>query len=109
MTGEQLKLLSKMKRLINEGHRRFANRNDRDHVQELAEIGITESKAWQEILALTIKDYYYDSKPFYRKKSDDALTFKKNINGECVYIKLKIELYNDNETTVCLSFHIDHR
>lgn len=30
------------------------------------------------------------------------------INGCKVYIKIKIEEYNNNDATVCLSFHIDH-
>ena len=34
MTGEQLKKLSKMKKLINEGHRKFQTRNDRDYLQD---------------------------------------------------------------------------
>lgn len=33
MTGEQLKQLSKMKKLINQGHKRFASRKDRDYIQ----------------------------------------------------------------------------
>lgn len=109
MTGEQLKKLSKMKKLINLGHRKFASRKDRDYISELSSIGITEEMAWNEILTLSSHDYVYDYKPSYSKKSDDALTFKKKINGFIVYIKIKIEQYNNNEATVCLSFHIDHR
>lgn len=108
MTGKQLKLLSKMKKLITEGNKRFASRKDRDYLAELAEIGITESLAWQEILTLSKHNYVYDYKPFY-SKSENSLTFKKNINGNNVYIKLKIEEYNNKDMTVCLSFHIDHK
>ena len=79
MTGEQLKLLTKMKKLITKGNKRFANRKDRDYLEELLEIGITESLAWQEI------------------------------NGNRVYIKLKIEEYNNKKMTVCLSFHLDYK
>ena len=106
MTGEQLKLLTKMKKLITKGNKRFANRKDRDYLEELLEIGITESLAWQEIL--TLFSYVQDYKPFYLK-SDSSLVFKKEINGNRVYIKLKIEEYNNKEMTVCLSFHLDYK
>lgn len=108
MTGEQLKLLSKMKKLIIQGNKKFASRKDRDYLAELLEIGITENLAWQEILTLSSYNYVPDYKPFYLK-SENSLVFKKNINGNIVYIKLKIEEYNNKEITVCLSFHIDHK
>ena len=108
MTGEQLKLLSKMKKLIVKGNKKFEPRKDRDYVGELLEIGITESVAWQEILTLSSYNYVPDYKPFYLK-SDSSLVFKKDINGNRVYIKLKIEEYNNKEMTVCLSFHIDYK
>lgn len=49
MSSEQIKLLSRMKKLIITGNKKFANRKDRDYVQELLEIGITEESAWKEI------------------------------------------------------------
>ena len=58
---------------------------------------------------LSAQNYVYDYKPFYEKMGDDALTFKKMINGYKVYIKIKLEKYNNKGTTVCLSFHIDYR
>lgn len=109
MTGEQLKQLAKMKKLINQGCKKFIGRKDRDYIQELLDIGITEEMAWNEILTLSAHNYVYDYKPFYGKRGEDALTFKKIINGYKVYIKIKIEEYNKKDTTVCLSFHIDHR
>lgn len=108
MSSEQIKLLSRMKKLIITGNRKFANRKDRDYVQELLEIGITEESAWKEILFLNSYNYVHDYKPFY-EKSENSLVFKKNINGYMVYIKLKIEEYNNKDITVCLSFHIDYR
>ena len=109
MTGEQIKLLSKMKRLIHSGNKKFVSRKDRDFIQELLDIGISEEDAWKEIISLSSYDYCSDYKPTYSKKGEDALTFKKKINGYIVYIKIKIEQYNNNEMTVCLSFHIDHK
>lgn len=53
--------------------------------------------------------WFMDPKPSYSKKLDDALLFKKQINGILVYIKIKIEIENDNEMAVCLSFHKDWR
>lgn len=108
MTGEQLKLLTRMKKLITKGNKRFANRKDRDYLEELLEIGITESLAWQEILTLSSYNHVQDYKPFY-SKSENSLVFKKDINGNRVYIKLKIEEYNKKEMTVCLSFHLDYK
>lgn len=109
MTGEQLRLLHKMKNLISNGYKRFAYRKDRDYIQELLDIGITENDAWQEILGLSSRNYYPDYKIFDTTTREDALVFKKHINGHIVYIKLKIEQYNNSEMTVCLSFHIDHK
>ena len=107
MTGEQVKLLAKMKKLINKGCKKFACRRDRDYIQELLDIGISESVAWQEILTLSSNNYYPDHKLF--SADEDALIFKKYINSHIVYIKIKIEQYNNNEMVVCLSFHIDHK
>ena len=99
---------TKIKKLITKGNKRFANRKDRDYLEELLEIGITESLAWQEILTLSSYNYVQDYKPFY-SKSENSLVFKKDINGNRVYIKLKIEEYNNKEMTVCLSFHLDYK
>lgn len=108
MTGEQLRKLSKMKKLINSNKKRFMIRRDRDYISELLVIGINEEMAWREILSLSGKDYINDYKPFYAKDGE-CLTFKKVINGYKVYIKIKIEEYNESEQVLCLSFHIDYR
>lgn len=106
MTNEQIRLLSKMKKLITQGKRRFILRKDRDYVESLSELGITEDEAWNYILRLNAYYYYYDYKPFY-KKTSESLVFKMKINNNMAYIKLKIEKYNNEEETVCLSFHKD--
>lgn len=49
MTGEQIKLLTKMKKLIMQGKRHFEPRKDRDYVLALFELGITEEEAWNYI------------------------------------------------------------
>ncbi len=96
-----------MKKLIRQGNRRFATRKDRDIISELLKIGISLEDAWQEILLISSKDYVFDYKPTYAK-SNNSLTFKNLVNGHVVYIKLKIEIYNNSETSVCLSFHLDN-
>lgn len=106
MTNEQIRLLSKMKKLINQGKKRFAPRKDRDYVEALLELGITEEEAWNYILRLNINYYCHDFKPFYAKDGK-SLVFKMKINDNIAYIKLKIEEYNNEEKTVCLSFHKD--
>ena len=106
MTNDQIKLLSKMKKLINQGKKRFVPRKDRDYVESLLELGITEEEAWNYILRLNINYYCHDFKPFYAKDGE-SLVFKMKINDNIAYIKLKIEEYNNEEETVCLSFHKD--
>ncbi len=104
MTGEQLRLLNYMKKLIREGKMKFEDRADRDYQKDLFEIGITEHEAWfKHIIYLRAYDYIPDYRPYYRS-GGDALIFKKSINGIIVYIKLKLE----EGKTVCLSFHRDN-
>ena len=105
MNQEQLKLLSKMKKLVSEGKRKFQIRKDRDYLKALAELEISEAEAWKIILSLNKNYYIPDSKPNY-SRTGEALTFIRNINGKNAYIKLKIEQNNNVDETVCLSFHI---
>lgn len=107
MNNDQLKILSKMKKLIKLGKRRFQTRRDRDYLQDLLELGISESEAWNVILELNKHFYFNDPKPSYYKNTD-TLIFKKQINGVVAYIKLKIENNNNQEEiVVCISFHED--
>lgn len=109
MNNDQLKILSKMKKLIKLGKRRFQIRRDRDYLKDLLELGISESEAWDIILGLNKHFYFNDPKPSYYKNTD-TLIFKKQINGIIAYIKLKIENNNNQEEiVVCISFHEDNR
>lgn len=109
MTSSQIKALSEIKKLVMAGQRKFSQRKDCDYLQDLLEIGITEEEAWNQVLYLNKNFWFVDPKPIHSKNSDDALLFKKQINGILVYIKIKIEVENDNEMAVCLSFHKDWR
>lgn len=106
MNSNELKILSKMKKLIKQGKRRFSIRKDRDYLEDLLEIGISEAEAWNYILELNSHFYFSDPKPTYYK-TNNLLIFKRKINGENVYIKLVIEKNDTEEETVCLSFHKD--
>ena len=83
MTGEQLKLFAKMKKLITKGNKKFTPRKDRDYIEELLEIGISENLAWQEVLTLSSYNYVPDYKPFYLKTEN---TYLKKILMEIEYI-----------------------
>lgn len=109
MTLEENKLLNKMRKLVYNEKRRFEDREDRNYLEDLLEIGITPSQAWKHILSLNCHMYFPDSKPSY-KRSNNTLTFKKMINNICVYIKLQLEITNEKEElVVCLSFHRDNK
>ena len=102
MNEQQIRLLNEMKKLIKQGKRKFVIRKDRDYLSELFEIGITVEEAWEYVLSLNNHYYFHDHK-FSYTKSENLLTFKRLINNNKVYIKIKIE----NNETVCLSFHKD--
>lgn len=109
MNYEQIKLLTKMKKLIKLGRRRFALRHDRNYLQDLFDIGIfNEDDAWNIILTLNNYCYYHDKKSNYYK-DNNCLVFKRKINNNFVYIKIKIEILNNYEETVCLSFRKDFK
>jgi len=103
MNSDQLKELSRIKKLVTENKKRFANRFDRDYIEDLLELGITEEEAWQHILSLNQHSYVPDAKPNY-SVGHSALVFNKPVNGKMAYIKIKIEKY-DGEEAVCISFH----
>lgn len=106
MNGEEIKLLSKMKQLIKVGKRRFQIRSDRDYIQDLLNIGITEELAWEHITYLNSAFFFFDSRPSYFK-TDKLLVFKKTINGTLTYIKLRLENNCGENEVVCISFHQD--
>ena len=107
MNKEELEKFKRIKKLVSEGKRRFKERNDRDYVADLFELGVTEEEAWNTILYLKPNGFFRDD--FYDATgSKNALPFHWMVNGIKTYIKLDIE-YDHGEETVCWSFHKDRR
>lgn len=106
MSGEEIKQLSKMKKLIIAGKRRFQARPDRDYLQDLLDFGLSEEEAWNWIITLNPNYYFFDPRPLYFN-GGNALLFQRKINGIVAYIKLNIEKTLNDEEVVCISFHKD--
>ncbi|MCV2231563.1 hypothetical protein [Paracholeplasma manati] len=103
MPDETVTFLTKAKKLITHKKRSVAARAD--FIQNLALIGILNiDEIWHHILSLTKFQRLVDYKPAY-DGGQEAYIFIKNIHGEDIYIKLKIEIQNNEEILVCLSFH----
>ena len=81
MNNDEVKLLSKMKKAINNGNKSFYQRKDRDYLLDLSNLGISLEEAWKEILTLNKHFCVLDKKPIY-KQSSNHLIFKKIINGK---------------------------
>lgn len=98
--------LEKIKQLLSEGKYDFVTR--RKNMQALARYGLTISDAKEEILGLSVEDYYKGPKAdFDPKRPGDIWEFKKKIAGKPFYVKLKIVSENDEEVLKCLGFHED--
>lgn len=98
--------LEQMKTLIAAGHYVFVPR--RKNMQSLAMYGLTIAAAKNEMLGLVVGDYYKGPKQdFDSNRPGDVWEFKKDVNGICFYIKVKITRENGREILKCLSFHED--
>lgn len=106
MNKDQIKLLTKIKKLVSSKSRRFEDRDDIDYLEELAILGISEEEAWNHILSLNVNFYFPDPKPNYYNDKN-SLTFKKSINGKLAYIKVNIN--EDEVKAICWSFHEDRK
>ena len=100
--------LKKMRRLINEGNRRFVMKRDGRYYYNILieDFGISDTKAWEYIKTLNEHFLWVDMKPNYTDSS--AFIFKRLINGVMAYIKVKIEEGENGEEVVCISFHRDY-
>ena len=66
MNNDEVKLLSQMKKAINNGNKSFYQRKDRDYLLDLSNLGISLEEAWKEILTLNKHFYVLDKKPIYK-------------------------------------------
>ena len=98
--------LAKMKRQVSAGKYDFVPR--RKNMQALAQHGLTISDAKDEIFGLVVEDYYKGPKQDLDPlKPGDIWEFKKNIDGQPFYIKVKIVQVNGEDIVKCLGFHQD--
>lgn len=102
--SEIASFLQKSKVLISNQKFDFVPR--RKNMMSLAEYGLTIKDAKEEILELKISDYYKGPKKDFDKPGD-IWEFKKDIQGVCFYIKIKIVIENKREVLKCIGFHRD--
>lgn len=98
--------LTRAKRLIAAGKYVFIPRGK--NMQALSEHGLTIADVKSEILGLVVGDYYKGPKPdFDLAQPGDIWEFKKDVDDEQFYVKLKIQNRNGEDVLKCLSFHED--
>ena len=101
-----VKFLERMKNLISVGKYDFVPR--RKNMQALAKYGLTILDAKNEMIRLVAGDYYKGPKwDFDLSRPGDIWEFKKDINGICFYIKVKIIEENGEDVLKCIGFHED--
>lgn len=99
--------LIRIKKAVSVGNYIIAERRD-SYVTSLAKAGILSDQVKDYILKLTYKNYFNgpeDDKDL-RFTSGECLFFGCVINGYEFYIKLKLIKNEDDETCICISFHI---
>lgn len=98
--------LAQVKNLLSRGKYDFVPR--RKNMQALAQHGLTITDVKDEILGLVVKDYYKGPKQDYdTNRAGDIWEFKKDVDGDTFYIKIKIVQENGEDVLKCLSFHED--
>lgn len=98
--------LAQAKKLMAEGNYVFVPR--RKNLQALSDHGLTVADAKDEILGLMVNDYYKGPKQdFDITQPGDVWEFKKTVDGDQFYVKLKIQNRNGKDFLKCLSFHED--
>ena len=98
--------LERVKILVSAGKYDFVPR--RKNMHALAQHGFTIADAKDEILGLSIRNYYKGPKQDYdAARPGHIWEFKKNIDGIQFYIKVKIVQENDEDILKCLGFHED--
>lgn len=105
-TSDISAFLAEAKNLMTAGKYVFIPR--RKNMQALAEHGMTVADAKNEIIGLVVGDYYKGPKQdFDPTQPGDIWEFKKDVDGEQFYVKLKIQKRNGEDILKCLSFHED--
>ena len=100
-----LKFLAEAKNLVIEKKFIFVPR--KKNLQSLASCGLTIVDAKDEILSLKAKDYYKGPKQdFDVSQPGDIWEFKKQIEGKQFYIKLKIQIQEDETILVIPQFNL---
>lgn len=76
------------------------------NLQSLSEHGLTIADVKDEIFSLKVNDYYKGpKKDFDKTQSGDIWEFKKTVDQEIFYVKLKIQNHGGKDILKCLSFH----
>mgnify|MGYP002580634469 CR=1 FL=1 len=105
-TSDISSFLAQAKKLISEGNYVFVPR--RKNLAALANYGLTITDAKDEILDLMVTDYYKGPKQdFDKTQPGDIWEFKKIVDDEQFYVKLKIQNIDGKNILKCLSFHED--
>lgn len=104
--SEILTFLARAKKLMADNKYDFVPR--RKNMQALAAHGLSINDVKSEIIELVAADYYRGSKEdFDASRPGDIWEFKKNVDGQIFYVKLKIQNQNGEDILKCLSFHED--
>lgn len=105
-SSDVLTFLTCAKKLVLSGAYTFVPR--RKNLLSLANCGLTIADVKNEIIGLTVADYYKGPKrDFDPSQPGDIWEFKKNVDGNPFYVKLKIQNINGQNVLKCLSFHED--
>lgn len=105
-TSDIAAYLAQVKNLLSKGKYVFIPREK--NLRALARHGLTITDVKSEILGLVVGDYYRGPKQDYDEtRPGDIWEFKKNIDGDKFYVKVKIVLENGENILKCMSFHED--
>lgn len=105
-TPDVVAYLVKVKYLLSAGKYDFVPR--RKNMLALAQHGLTITDAKNEILGLTVSDYYKGPKQdLDPNRPGDIWEFKKDIDGILFYVKVKIVQENGEDILKCIGFHED--
>ena len=90
-------------------HEKFSFVRRIKNMDTLSALGILISDVRDELLDLSFSDYISGPEVDYDlPKSDRLWIFKRNVSGQVIYIKFKVEYQTDGKVKV-ISFHFDER